>query len=99
VRFCYLPLASRVPRRYRCQPTADPAAAGLRPSFTSQRYGEPGYCQLGRNCAAEIRLGADDGAEMGVFHSLFQPQRETNLRVRLAEYARFDLEVGLVFVT
>jgi hypothetical protein len=99
VRFCYLPQASRVPRRYRCQPTADTSAAGLRPSFTSVRYGEPGYCQLGRNCAAEIRLGAEDGSEMGVFHDLFQPQRETNLRVRLAEYARFDLDVGFVFVT
>jgi hypothetical protein len=99
VRFCYLPPASRVPRRYRCQPTADSLAAALRPTFTSLRYSEPGYCQLGRDCAAAFRQGADDGSEMGVFHDLFQAQRETNLRVRLAEYARFDLDVGFVFVT
>jgi hypothetical protein len=99
VRFSYLPLASRVPRRYRCQPTLDTAASGLRPNFTSQRYGTPGYGQLGRDCAAEISQGAEDGSEMGVFHDLFQSQRQTNLRVRLSEYARFDLEVGFIFVT
>jgi hypothetical protein len=99
VRFCYLPLASRVPRRYRCQPTADATAATLRPSFTSVRYGEPGYCQLSRNCPVEIRQGADDGSEIGVFRDLFQAQRESNLRIRLAEYSRFDLDVGFVFVT
>ena len=99
VRFCYLPLASRVPRRYRCQPTADATAVTLRPNFTSVRYGEPGYCQLSRNCPVEIRQGADDGSEIGVFHDLFQAQRESNLRIRLAEYSRFDLDVGFVFVT
>jgi hypothetical protein len=36
---------------------------------------------------------------MGVFHDLFQSQREANLRLRLGEYARFDLEVGFIFVT
>jgi len=99
VRFCYLPLASRVPRRYRCQPTADATAVTLRPNFTSVRYGEPGYCQLSRNCPVEIRQGADDGSEIGVFRELFQAQRESNLRIRLAEYSRFDLDVGFVFVT
>lgn len=99
VRFCYLPLASRVPRRYRCQPTSDAAATSIRPNFTSSRYGEPGYCQISRTCPLEIRQGAEDGSEMGVFHDLFQSQRETNLRVRMSEYARFDLEVGFIFVT
>jgi hypothetical protein len=99
VRFCYLPLASRVPRRYRCQPTADATAVTPRPNFTSVRYGEPGYCQLSRNCPVEIRQGADDGSEIGVFHDLFQAQRESNLRIRLAEYSRFGLDVGFVFVT
>jgi hypothetical protein len=31
---------------------------------------------------------------MGAFHDLFQPQRETNLNVRLEEYLRFGLEAG-----
>ena len=46
-----------------------------------------------------IFQGADDGAEMGVFQHLQQPQRETNLRVRLNEYLRFGLEAALVYVT
>jgi hypothetical protein len=98
VRFSYLPLQSRAPRRYRCQPAADAGAARLRPAFTSSRYGDPGYCQLSRRSALEIRHGAEDGAEMGAFHDLYQPQRETNLRVRLEEYLRFGMEAGFVFV-
>jgi hypothetical protein len=69
------------------------------PLFTSLRYGHPGYGQLQRQCAVEIREGADDEAEMGAFHDLFQPQRETNLRVRLDEYLRFGLEAGVFYAT
>jgi len=36
---------------------------------------------------------------MGAFHNLFQPQRETNLRVRLDEYLRFGLEAGIIYVS
>ena len=43
-----------------------------------------------------IRAGADDDGEMGVLHALFQPQRETNLRIRLEEYLRFGLHAGRV---
>ncbi len=83
-------------RCYRCQPTPD--AVKVYPGFTSMRYGNSGYCQLSRDCAAEIRQGADDKAEMGVFHDLYQPQRETNLRVRLDEYLRFGLEAGIFYI-
>jgi hypothetical protein len=69
------------------------------PLFTSLLYGHPGYGQLLRQCAIEIREGADDEAEMGAFHDLFQPQRETNLRVRLDEYLRFGLEAGVFYST
>ena len=48
---------------------------------------------------ASIRAGADDEAEMGAFHDLFQPQRESNLRTRLDEYVRFGLEAGIFFET
>ncbi len=99
VRFSYLPAGSRAPRPYRCQPApgADPAA--VQPVFTSLRYGDPSYCQLDRRTPLAIREGAEDGSEMGVFRELFQPQRETNLRVRLDEYLRFGLEAGFIFVT
>ncbi|MFB3921957.1 MAG: hypothetical protein ACE145_09555 [Terriglobia bacterium] len=99
VRFSYLPLTSVVPRRYHCQPGADRDALRVRPQFTSLRYGDPGYGQLAQRTAREIRMGADDEAEMGAFHKLYEPQRETNLRVRLDEYLRFGLEAGIFYVT
>jgi hypothetical protein len=102
VRFSYVPPGSYVPRRFQCQPqpAATPAQAErVRPTFTSLRYGDAGYCQLSRGCAVEIREGADDEAEMGAFHDLFQPQREANLRARLEEYLRFGLEAGIFYAS
>ena len=99
VRFCYVPPGSVVPRRYRCLPAKDQDAAHLFPQFTSLTYGDPGYAQLSRSCPPEIATGADDESEMGAFHELFQPQRLTNLRVRLDEYLRFGLEAGIIYVT
>jgi hypothetical protein len=71
----------------------------LTPLFTSRDYGDPAYGQLSQQCAEEIRTGAEDGSEMGVFSHLKQPQREANLRVALEEYLRFGLEAGIFFVT
>jgi hypothetical protein len=34
---------------------------------------------------------------MGVFHDLFQPQREANLRARLAEFTPAGMNVGIVY--
>lgn len=111
VRFSYLPDdVSQTPRRYRCQPdlvlegVTDLSQqalirAHLTPSFTSVHYGHPAYAQLSLTCAEEIRTGAEDGSEMGVFSSLKQPQREANLRIRLEEYLPFGLEAGLIYVT
>jgi hypothetical protein len=70
----------------------------LIPQFTSARYGQPAYCQLSATCAGEIKGGADDESEMGVFHDLFQPQREANLRTRLDEYTPAGMNVGIIFV-
>jgi hypothetical protein len=69
------------------------------PGFTSLKYGEPGYGQLRMSSPEEIRTEADDESEMGAFHKLYQPQKETNLRVRLDEYLRFGLEAGLFYAT
>jgi hypothetical protein len=104
VRFCAVPKGSRTPRRYRCQPdlaAAEPgfAAGRLVPSFTAERYGQPGYGQLRLSAPRELREGAEDGSEMGAFCHLKQPQRESNLRIRLDEYLPFGLEAGLVYVT
>lgn len=70
--------------------------ARVQPSFTTLRYGKPAYGQL-RLHPQELRTGADDESEMGAFHNVFAPQRETNLRIRLDEYLRFGLEAGIIY--
>jgi hypothetical protein len=99
VRFCYVPPGSRLPRLHQCQPKSLSDAARVRPVFTSLRYGDAAYCQLDLRSAVEIREGADDRAEMGAFHDLYQPQRAGNLRARLDEYLRFGLEAGIFFAS
>ena len=70
----------------------------VRPRFNSTCYGTPAYAQLSLGCAAEIKRGADDESELGVFHDLFQPQREANLRARLDEYTSAGIDAGIIFV-
>jgi hypothetical protein len=108
VRFCYLPQGSATPRRYRCQP--DLALQGLSakeqkaalvritPTYTSTTHGMAAYAQLRLCTAPEIRRGAEDGGEMGVWNVLQQAQREANLGLALDEYLRFGLEAGVIFV-
>jgi hypothetical protein len=108
VRFCYVPRNSATPRRYRCQPDmameglggadADREAARVVPSFTSVSFGDPAYMQLALSGATEIRMGASNGAEMGAWNLLMQPQREANLKQALDEYLRFGLAAAAIFV-
>jgi hypothetical protein len=70
----------------------------VKPLFTSLRYGNATYCQLAMNCAEEIKRGADDESELGVFHNLFQPQRAANLRARLDEFTPAGMEAGIIYV-
>jgi hypothetical protein len=97
VRFSYVPPGSVTPRRFHCVPDKDHPDA--LPHFTSLRYGDPGYGQLRQATNKSIRQGADDEGEMGVLHALFQPQRETNLRIRLDEYLRFGLHAGVFYAS
>ncbi len=71
----------------------------VRPQFNSVRYGTPTYCQLARTCAEEIKRGADDESEMGVFHDLYQPQRAANLRSRLDEYTPAGMDAGIILAS
>jgi len=77
------------------------AAERLRaqPQFNSARFGKPAYCQLSDSCAGEIKRGASDESEMGVFHDLFQPQRAANLRARLDEFMPAGMEAGIIFAS
>jgi hypothetical protein len=68
-------------------------------SFTSRRYGSPAYAQLREGCPVEVTTGAEDGSELGAFSHLKQPQRESNIRIRLGEYLPFGLDPSIVHVT
>jgi hypothetical protein len=94
VRFSYVPTGSQTPRRHRCEPEHSGAPS---PSFTSERYGDPGFAQLAGPAA--LSVGASDGAEMGAFRHLRQAQREQNLRTVLDEYLPAGLDAGIVRVT
>lgn len=70
----------------------------VRPIFTSTRRGAPGYAQLAERCPREIRRGADDAGEMGVYHDLFVPQREAMLRERIGGSVPLRAAAGIKFV-
>ena len=99
VRFSYFPRGSKLPLPYHCQPSGTVDAERVRPIFTSLDFGDAGYGQLSKHCPDEITEGADDEAEMGAFHDLYQPQREINLCNRLDEYLRFGLEAGIFYAS
>jgi hypothetical protein len=115
LRFSFVPDGCRTPRRHRCQPDLVVTAVlgegpefdrrrarerqRVRPHFDSLRYGTPDYCRLALSCAQEISRGADDRSEMGVFHDLYEPQRRTNLDVRLHEHVPAATDVGVFFAT
>jgi hypothetical protein len=96
VRFSYLPMGSVTPRQFECLEQAEGSA---QPVFYSLRYGDPGYAKLLPCTNAAIRQGADDGGEMGAFHFVLAPQRETDLRVRMQEYVPAGLEFGIFYET
>lgn len=67
------------------------------PRFMRLRYGAPDYLRLADACCQEIRGGASDRSAMGVWHGLFEPQREANLAVRLMEYTPAGTDAGILF--
>jgi hypothetical protein len=112
VSFSYVPPGSHTPRRESCEPHEphepgeEPESAHFRsseetlePTFSSTRFGDPAYAQLGLRCPAVIRRGAANGGEMGAFHDLFLVQRQDNLKAILDEFMPFGLEAGIFFVT
>jgi hypothetical protein len=99
VRFSWLPFESIIPQRHRCQPASSGDALRIAPRFTSLRYGTPAYGQLTTATPEQIRRGADDESEMGVFHHLYAAQREANLHIRLAEYLRVGLQAGIFYAS
>lgn len=99
VRFSYFPQNSITPKSYKCQPELSGFKAHIYPSFTSTRFGDPGYFQLHKSVVKEISQGGDNDSEMGAFYHLFTTQKINNLRARLNEYLRFGMEAGIFFAS
>jgi hypothetical protein len=94
VRFSFIPYEAVIPRHFQC------VFRGLalpQPYFFSLRYGHPGYMKLLPSTDDTIRRGADDGGEMGAFHFLLAPQRESDVLIRLQEFMPVNLEFGLIY--
>ncbi len=96
LRFSFLPAGSITPRQFEC---VEQAPGSPQPLFDSLRYGDAGYAKLSPSTDDAIRRGADDGGEMGAFHFLLAPLRETDLRVRMQEYLPVGLEFGIFYAT
>jgi hypothetical protein len=94
VRFSFLPARAKTPRRYEC---VEQTIAGPQPIFFALRYGRPGYMKLLTSTPDVVRRGAEDGGEMGAFHFVLAPLRETDLRVRMTEYLPVGLEFGIIY--
>jgi len=94
VRFSFLPIGARTPRQFEC---VDEALASPQPIFFATRYGRPGYLKLLTSTPDVVRRGADDGGEIGAFHFLLGPLRESDLRVRMQEYLPVGLEFGIIY--
>jgi hypothetical protein len=94
VRFSYLPAGAVVPRQFECVQQKQNAP---QPMFYSMRYGDPHYAKLWPSTDDSIRRGADDGGEMGAFHFVLVPLRETDLLVRIQEYIPVGLEFGIFY--
>jgi hypothetical protein len=94
IRFSYVPAGAILPRQFQCVEHAPGAPA---PMFYSLQYGNPAYAKLLPTTDRSIRQGADDGGEMGAYHSLLAPQREADLLTRLAEYIPVGLQYGIYY--
>jgi hypothetical protein len=94
VRFSFLPYNAITPRPYEC---VTRALASPQPYFASLRYGHPAYMKLLACTDDSIRRGAHNGGEMGAFHALLAPQRESDLQIRINEYLPVGLEFGLIY--
>ena len=96
VRFSYLPSAAITPRQFEC---VEQGPGTPQPLFFSLRYGDPAYTKYAACTDDAIRRGADDGGEMGAFHFVLAPLRETDLTVRMREYLPVGLEFGVFYET
>lgn len=68
-------------------------------TFVSERFGDPGFVQLGPIAPAEIARGGDGGTEIGAYNRGLDPIKRDDLVAKLAEFLPINAIVQLVFET
>ena len=91
-----VPEGSRTPPRERCSVLPE---GGIPALFTTTTYGHPAYVQLASSVPRELCEGASNGNEMGVYNSLRQSDRLSNLRAVLDEYLPWGMTARVWFAT
>jgi hypothetical protein len=105
IRFSRYERGSVLPRRYRCIPDEDEAAACpanrrcVAPLFNSRRFGRPSYAQLASACPGEIVNASESGSEVGAFASRLNTIRLSNLAVKLQEFMPVSLNPVIIAET
>lgn len=82
-RFSAALTGGRVPHPYESHFYADRLPAG---TFVSERFGDPGYAQLGEIAPDDIRTGGENGVEMGAYARALDPIKRADLTAKLAEF-------------
>lgn len=67
--------------------------------MASRRFGDPNFTRLTEVAPLEIRTGAENHCEMGVWNHLLDDIKRADLRAKLAEFMPFDLDMQLVTET
>lgn len=109
MRYCYVTDDSRTPQRFRCEPdislarAPEPLAPIVRerlvPTFTSRRYGDPGYAQLAADCAEALQTTGSEGGAPGAFEKRHPMSWTGALRSALDEFLPAGLVATITFVT
>lgn len=86
VRFSAFRSGSRLPRPYESHARSEFAT-----TFTSRRFGDPGFYQLSGAADGALSTGAENGSEIGAFSALSNPIKAQGLADKVEEYAPFGL--------
>ena len=67
--------------------------------FTTTRFGDPAYMQLGENAPQTIVRGAENDAEIGAYNALINSIKLDSLQTKVEEYMPFGLLPVYIFET
>ncbi len=93
-RFSAAPPTARLPKPYESHSIIDQNTL-----FISTLFGQPNYAQLSEAASSVLRLGGDNGADIGAFNDLVTPIKQNSLATKLDEYMPFGLVPLFIYET